>query len=51
MNESESKIISLQIEEELLKKAKARAKSLGLSFSAYVRFLVAKELEKGSLGE
>lgn len=45
----DNKIVSLQIEEELLKKAKARAKSLGLSFSAYVRFLVAKELEKNSL--
>lgn len=38
--------VSLLMTVEILKEAKLRAKSLGLSFSAYVEQLVRKDLKK-----
>lgn len=38
------KLISMCISEEILEKAKAKAKANGLSLSAYIRQLIAKDL-------
>ena len=37
----------LRIEPELFSKAKKKAKSLGLNFSAYVRYLISKDTGNG----
>ena len=45
MDEKDTKLISLQADKEFLDKAKKRAKSIGLTLSAYFRICVAKDLQ------
>jgi antitoxin component of RelBE/YafQ-DinJ toxin-antitoxin module len=45
MDEKDTKLISLQVDKEFLDKAKKRAKSIGLTLSAYFRICVAKDLQ------
>lgn len=40
------KLMSFKISDEMLEKAKAKAKANGLSLSAYVRQLIAKNLRE-----
>ena len=46
MNMIKEKDILIRINQELKKKVKDKAKSLGLSVSSYVRLLLIKELKK-----
>ena len=40
------KLINMQIDEKMLEKARKKAKSNGLSLSAYIRYLIAKDLKE-----